>query len=250
MSYLQLAHNERHPSDRQPGREGDPQLRPRRPGWTGPRSSPACGLDLPVPGPGPGGGCTQTAGEGSRCSSSRPDEAGRGCWPRLWGAAADGADDRSGRPWDPGEAETGRPPSGWCSRWWAQRALEPASKLAGRRGWWRSGVFPSRAAPGVSADDAAYRGDGLPAGRAPMRSPEGEDLLSRSPICWTSNVNIRLRRLDLDLLGGWGWPAGLEPEAKQDRDERGRRTSRRRERRETTAAWGIPRITVTTCPRW
>ena len=149
VSYLQLAHNERHPVRPAPDREGDPQLRAGRPGrpgrrWPGwwPRSPGSWTPSRPWP--------PRPARTGVQVLDSR--RLG-GAWTldRLWERLGIGAAIRrvaAGRRLDGEQVER------VVFALVAQRALEPGSKLAATR--WVAERVAIDGLAGLS-DDQAYR---------------------------------------------------------------------------------------------
>ena len=147
VSYLQLAHSERHPVTGVPVGEGDPQLRPRR-GRRPRRAGPAGASISRFLDPQQAIAAAR-AGE-VRCWT-RAASAGRGCWTR------------SGSGWGSARRCTGSPPGGGLDgergRAGAVRAGGPAGAGTGRKlaatGWVAERVAIDGCA-GFS-DDAAYR---------------------------------------------------------------------------------------------
>ena len=179
------------PGQREPGREGDPQLRAGGPGRPG-RAGPVGVVDLAVPDPGAGRGRDGRArgGEVEVLDSRRLGAA----WTldRIWERLGIGAAIRrvaAGRRLDGDAVER------VVFALVAQRACEPGSKLAAT-GW----VAERVAIEGCAGftDDAAYAGDGLPA-RRPGRDRRRDLLLGRAPA--QPRSGHRVRRHDLHLLG-------------------------------------------------
>ena len=216
------------PADRQPGRQGDPQLRPGGPG--GPGGTAAAGrLHQPVPGAAAGSGRRG----GWRGGSARlpADGRGVGAGPAV-GAAGDRGRDPPGRR---------RPAAGRRGR----RAGDlRAGSAAGAGAGLQAGRHPlggragvHRGLPGVLRR-RRLPGHGLPARRA-GGDRLGDLLLGGAPA--EPGRQHRLRGHHLHLLGdGGGRRAG------RGRPPRTRTACRRRR---APGCSGIPRTTATTCPR-
>ena len=223
------------PGQREPGREGDPQLRAGGSGGPG-GAGPARLIDLAVPEPGAGRG-----GDGRR---GRRRGRGPGlAAPRRGVDAGSDLGTPRGRRGDPPGRRRAAP---------RRRRGRAGGVRAGRAAGVRAGIEARCHRLGRRAGrDRGLRGvhrgrrvrrDGLPA-RRPRRDRRGDFLLGRAPA--QPRSGHRLRRHDLHLLG--------------DRDRRRRHRTRRPGRRRRAAQpdrgrgrgrSGTPRTTAPICRRW